>query len=229
MPPRAKYTRDEIVQIALDLVAAKGIDALNVRNLAAALGTSTRPIFTAFKNMGELIEEVNSAAAKRFDEYASRLSSDLPAFKSVGMQMILFASEQPKLFQLLFMSDKARECLPDGSANDAAAVSQQTAGSFEQMFLRLGSTRTRCLQYIRRDYGLNEQEAGLLFRSTWLFTFGICALIARGICRYDSEEVSDMLTTQFRSVMGLILSGKAFDKPEYQPNLSPQEFREAFR
>lgn len=228
MPPRAKYTRDEIVQIALDLVAAKGIDALNVRNLAAVLGTSTRPIFTAFKNMGELIEEVNSAAAKRFDEYASRLSSDLPAFKSVGMQMILFASEQPKLFQLLFMSDKARECLPDGSTNDAAAVSQQTAGSFEQMFLRLGSTRTRCLQYIRRDYGLNEQEAGLLFRSTWLFTFGICALIARGICRYDSEEVSDMLTTQFRSVMGLILSGKAFDKPEYQPNLSPQEFREAF-
>ena len=47
MPPKAKYTREEIVQIALDLVAARGIDALNARNLAAALGTSTRPVFTA--------------------------------------------------------------------------------------------------------------------------------------------------------------------------------------
>lgn len=51
MPPKAKYTREEIVQIALDLVSEKGIGALNARNLGAAMGTSTRPVFTAFKNM----------------------------------------------------------------------------------------------------------------------------------------------------------------------------------
>ena len=33
MPPKAKYTRKEIIQIALELVSEKGIDALNARNL----------------------------------------------------------------------------------------------------------------------------------------------------------------------------------------------------
>ena len=37
MPPKAKYTREEIVQIALDLVSEKGIGALNARNLGAAM------------------------------------------------------------------------------------------------------------------------------------------------------------------------------------------------
>ena len=220
MPPKAKYTREEIVQIALDFVAARGMEALNARNLAAALGTSTRPLFTAFKNMGELIEEIHFAAMKRFEEYAKKTGEDTPAFKSVGMQMILFAAEQPKLFQMLFMSEEGTQI----RAWDSSAP----AGSFEEMFDGLGKTRRLCMEYIMRDYGLNENEARLLFRSTWLFTFGICALIASGVCSYDEKEVSQMLSTEFRSVMGLILSGKAFEELKYQKELSPQEFKEQF-
>lgn len=53
MPPRAKYTREEITEIALGIVAESGAESLNARSLAEAMGTSTRPIFTAFKNMEE--------------------------------------------------------------------------------------------------------------------------------------------------------------------------------
>lgn len=210
MPPKAKYTREEIVEIAVELAAKRGIDALNARNLAAALGTSTRPLFTAFKNMGELIGEVNSAAMKRFEEYAGRFDPNNPAFKTVGMQMILFAAEQPKLFQLLFMSES------------------ENSGSFDDMFGRLGVTSRLCIDYIMRDYGLDLREAELLFRSAWVYTFGICALIAKGVCRYSENEVSEMLSVQFNAIMGLILSGKAFDVPEYEKGLSPQEFKEKF-
>lgn len=226
MPPKAKYTREEIVNIALDLVAARGIDALNARNLAAALGTSTRPVFTAFRNMGELTGEVYAAAMARFDEYAGRTDRSAPAFKSVGMQMILFASEQPRLFQLLFMSDRF---LPqDGSQLQPNDWSRPSASSFEDLFERLGNTRRLCLEYIKRDYGLDEKEAGLLFRFTWLFTYGICALIAKGVCSYNEKEVSEMLSVEFRSVMSLILSGKAFDSPKYEKGLTPQQFRDRF-
>lgn len=228
MPPKAKYTREEIVQIALSFVAEKGIDALNARNVAAALGTSTRPIFTAFKNMGELTEEIYAAAMRRFDEYARRMGDDVPSFKSVGMQMILFAAEQPKLFQLLFMSDIGIKTSRAEGADIAGALANSAEGSFEEMFSRLGETRVRCMEYIRRDYGLDEREAMLLFRNNWLYTFGICALIANGVCRYNEQEVSEMLSSEFRSVMRLILSGKAFDNPEYEKGLSPQEFRERF-
>ena len=57
MPPRAKYTREEITEIALGIVAESGAESLNARSLAEAMGTSTRPIFTAFRNMEEISEE----------------------------------------------------------------------------------------------------------------------------------------------------------------------------
>ena len=50
MPPRAKYTREEITEIALGIVTENGAEMLNARSLAEAMGTSTRPIFTAFRN-----------------------------------------------------------------------------------------------------------------------------------------------------------------------------------
>lgn len=194
MPPKAKYTREEIVQIALELVAEKGIGALNARNLGAALGTSTRPVFTAFKNMNELTEEVKTAAMHRFDEYAKNdPETGVPAYKNVGLQMILFATEQPKLFQLLYMTENEQSV------------------SFDNLLDRLGGTSQKCIDFIMRDYGLTLEEAKLLFRSVWMFTFGIGVLIASKVCRYDEEEVSVMLSQQFRSVMGLIKSGKAFE------------------
>lgn len=195
MPPKAKYTREEIVQIALDLVSEKGIGALNARNLGAAMGTSTRPVFTAFKNMNELTEEVKIAAMHRFDEYAKDdPETGVPAFKNVGLQMILFATEQPKLFQLLYMTENEKSV------------------SFDNLLeSKLGGTSQKCIEFIMRDYGLNPEESKLLFRSVWMFTFGIGVLIASKVCRYDEEEVSVMLSQQFRSVMGLIKSGKAFE------------------
>ena len=47
MPPRAKYTREEITEIALGIVAESGAESLNARSLAEAMGTSTRPILKA--------------------------------------------------------------------------------------------------------------------------------------------------------------------------------------
>ena len=212
MPPKARYTRDEIIEIALELVSAKGTEALNARNLAAALGTSTRPVFTAFKNMNELITEVKAAAMRKFDSYAEMDKKDSPAFKNVGMQMILFATEQPKLFQMLFMSEN-KELM-----------------SFNDLFDHLGNTSSLCTEYIQRDYGLDSRETMLLFRSMWLYTFSIGGLIARGVCRYNKEEVSEMLSIEFRAVIGLILSGKAFDKPEeFQKNTTPEEFQKQFK
>ena len=79
MPPKAKYTREEIIETALNIVAEKGKSALNARDLGAALGTSTRPVFTAFKNMSELIEEVKKAAMKRFESY-SRKEAEVPGY-----------------------------------------------------------------------------------------------------------------------------------------------------
>ena len=72
MPPRAKYTREEITEIALGIVAESGVESLNARSLAEAMGTSTRPIFTAFRNMEELESAVRESAITAFFLVCSR-------------------------------------------------------------------------------------------------------------------------------------------------------------
>lgn len=72
MPPRAKYTREEITEIALGIVAESGVESLNARSLAEAMGTSTRPIFTAFRNMEELESAVRESAMKVFGQFAEK-------------------------------------------------------------------------------------------------------------------------------------------------------------
>jgi len=106
MPPKPKFTREEVITVALDIAADKGMEALTSRELGKALGSSARPIFTVFKNMDEVFAEVRKAALAKFDEYAKRAENFKPVFKQIGLQMIMFAAEQPKLYRLVYMSEK---------------------------------------------------------------------------------------------------------------------------
>ena len=100
MPPKPKFTRDEIVAAALDMVSERGMEALTARDLGQRLGSSARPIFTVFENMEAVQKEVRKAAMRRFNDYTNKGVHYTPAFKQFGMQMILFAKEEPKLFFL---------------------------------------------------------------------------------------------------------------------------------
>ena len=57
MPPKAKFTKAEIIEAALNIVRADGYEALTSRALGTYLGSSARPIFTVFKNMEEVQQE----------------------------------------------------------------------------------------------------------------------------------------------------------------------------
>lgn len=71
MPPKPRFTREEIVAAALDIVSRQGIEALTARELGEVLGSSARPIFTVFRSMEELQQEVRSAVS--FDDVFGEL------------------------------------------------------------------------------------------------------------------------------------------------------------
>lgn len=190
MPPKAKFTREEIIKVALTLASEKGIRALTARELGAALGTSSRPIFTAFENMEELLHEVRKATLARFGEYAKKAKEYTPVFKQVGLQMIMFAYEQPKLYSLLFMSEKPE------------------AQTFDDVFNNLGEIAPLCVEVIQRDYDLSHDNAMLLFRQVWIYTYGVGALIATGMCHFGMDEIQDMLSREFVAMLMLIKSGR---------------------
>ena len=62
MPPRPKYTKDEIIDAAVDIIRTDGIYAITAQEIAKRLGTSTRPMFTYFST----VEELRNAAHRDF-------------------------------------------------------------------------------------------------------------------------------------------------------------------
>ena len=55
---RAELSRDRILAAALDLIDAKGLNALNMRDLGVALGASTMGMYRHFRNKSELLDAV---------------------------------------------------------------------------------------------------------------------------------------------------------------------------
>lgn len=190
MPPKPKFTKEEIVTAALELVSEKGIEALTARELGVRLGSSARPIFTVFNSMEEVQAEVRAAALKRFESYAEKAMHYTPVFKQVGMQMILFAIEEPKLYQLVYMSENAG------------------ATDFEGITQRLGDVAQLCVDVIQRDYSLSEKDAKALFEHVWIYTFGIGALCATGMCRFSQDEIIQMLGQDFMAMLFYAKSGR---------------------
>ena len=190
MPPKAKFTKEQITKAALCVVSEKGAQALTAKELGAALGTSTTPIFTVFHSMQEVQDAVMFAAMERFEEYAHKAAHLGPVFKQIGMQMILFAKEEPKLYQLIFMS----------------SISE--AQTFDDIYAHLGSLADECLNVLQKDYDLSKADAKTLFEHVWIHTFGIGALCATGMCDFSHEQIAQMLTQDFTAMMMLMKSGK---------------------
>ena len=80
MAPKNKFTKEQIVAAALNVVREGGISSLTAKTLAEKLGTSTRPIFTAFATMDNLKNEMRSAAENTYKEYvAEGLKEKIPS------------------------------------------------------------------------------------------------------------------------------------------------------
>ncbi len=188
MPPKAKFTKEEIVSKALDVATEYGIEGLTARSLGKALGSSTRPIFTVFNSMEEVCDEVKVSALERFSQYAEKAKEMTPVFKGVGMQMISFAKDYPKLYRVVFMSDS-----PDSK-------------TFDDVFAHLGDIAPLCIEFIEKDYGLSDIQAKELFKQVWIYTYGLATLIATGMCRFSDDEISNMLSNQFSSLLKQIKS-----------------------
>ncbi len=174
MAPKNKFTREEMVEAAVRVVRAKGINALTAKALASELGVSTQPVFTCFHTIEEAKREVCSAAERVYDSYLTAgLSMSIP-FLGVGMQYIRFAKEEPELYRLLFLTAHT-----SGSSSAMAA-------------LRRSQDLVR--ESLKRTYNIDAQAADRYFRDMWLVVHSLATLIVNGECSYSDQEIGDILT-----------------------------------
>jgi len=193
MPPKAKFTKKEIVEAALNIVKTNGFEALTSRELGKHLGSSARPIFTVFPNMEEVRQAVIESAKALYKEYVDKGLEWEHPFKGVGTQYILFSVNEPKLFQLLFMTEQPQ--IPDLSG-----VLPLIEESYEEILLS-----------IQNDYGINKLFAEKLYRHLWIYTHGIATLCATKMCSFTGDEISLMITEVCMSILKNIKEPKNYD------------------
>lgn len=191
MPPKAKFTRQHITETALDIIRQEGMENLTARALGKRLGSSVCPIFTMFDNMEEVQSAAQKAARDLYGEYVKKGLEENPAFKGVGMQYIRFAMQEPKLFQLLFMSEQPQR---PPVANVLPVIEENYP---------------EILSSVQNSYDLEEMDAEKLYRHLWIYTHGIAVLCATNMCTFTPEEMGRMLTEVCISVLNEIRGGRA--------------------
>lgn len=190
MPPQAKFSRKEIIDAGLAILRKQDLSAVTAREIGKYLGSSTRPIFTVFKNMNEVLDAVEAKAREIYTGYVCQgLQNDI-AFKGVGQAYIQFAAREPKLFQLLFM----RKLPEDTGVN--------------KILPEIDENYPAILKSITDQFPVSTDDAVMLYRHLWIYSHGIAVLCATSMCHFTGEEIGTMLTEVFKALLTERLKGR---------------------
>lgn len=140
MAPNQRFTREDVIQAAYELIRREGPAAFNARNVAKELGSSTQPIFRLFTGMDELRAEVMRKADADFCALNKPMAAgdDCP-YLQVCMSYLHFAKNEPQLFRLLFMRDRVSDgsCMREYSHSWGIPVIQESFGVSKETALDL--------------------------------------------------------------------------------------------
>ena len=190
MPPKPKFTKEEVIDAAYELMEEKGIAAVVARDIGKKLNTTTTPIFTYFSGMDELKEAVYQKALAESTEYIKECLNYSPAFKEFGLRWIRFSKEHPNIYRLVYMLE---------------GVSRPTVGFVNQDFLEVLSPM---VDEVMGNFGLARENAETLVKEMSLHAQGIASFCVRNAEVFQEQEISESLG---RVCLSLVMGFKIQD------------------
>ena len=185
MPPKARITKEMVIEAGLRIVRTEGAEALNVRWVASELGCSTQPVMYHYRTIEELKADVYAAADRIHSErLMSGIDTAAAPMLAIGLNYIGFAAEEKHLFRFLFQSDKFRNTSFGDMMN-----------SEEPGFM---------IAALEEAAGLTGAQAREVFGALFTCVHGIGSLIANNSLEYDSETFARLLTVTFMGAVGFI-------------------------
>lgn len=168
--PKAKVTRDMVVEAVFAVARAAGAEQVNARTVSEKLGCSTQPVMYHFATIEALKRAVYAKADRYHSDYLME-TEDLPL--GIGLNYIRFAIEELHLFRFLFQSGFAVE------------------GSLPEM---LDSAELEpILSAMQGVLGLGAGQTKEVFLTVALFTHGYASIIANNRLEFDEAAVSKHL------------------------------------
>lgn len=184
MPPKPKFTKDEVIAAAIKITVKEGIEKVSARSIAKELNTTQTPLFTLFNNMDEIKREVYMNAKTMFMDYMNEsLNYDLP-FKEYGLRFVLFAQENTNLFKLLFAQKDSMLAKEFYSEFDALV---------KKMFIA-----------VQKIFNITEIEAKKVTQCLYLQVEGMTTQILTKNIEYSKVELLNIFGTTCLGIVNLI-------------------------
>ena len=188
MPPKAMFKKEDVLDIAYEIVKKEGFKNLNARKIAKELNSSVHPIFRHFKDMEDLKKAVYEKIYNKYKEYMLSGVNEKKAYKKMGLSYIKFAKDYPEFFKILFMQKT--------SLNAENFIIADDAGD---NVIKAGQILT----------GLSFEEQKKFHVKVWIFTHGIACLVATSTVKFSDNEINKLLEGTVREMLKGYIGGKS--------------------
>ncbi len=153
MPPPVNFTRERVIQAALDIVEEGGMALISARNIAARMKASTAPVYSHFASIDELRRHTLRQAVQVLLEYIKRPYTGR-VFLNIGTGICMFATEHREFYRALFLEHHESRDIVDEFQEKMEKRLEQ-----DQRF---------------RELPLNAKRS--MLRKMWIFTHGLATL-----------------------------------------------------
>lgn len=112
MPPKNKYSKNQIVEAAFEIAKQGGFDSVTIRKVAEKMGASIAPLYVNFKNLDEL----KKALAEKVLDLSFRTvtsESTHDPFLDIGAGILRFAMDYQVLFKDFMFNPNCRKFFDD--------------------------------------------------------------------------------------------------------------------
>lgn len=102
---RFQRTRRAILDAALEIINADGVETLSIRQIAKEIDYSPAALYDYFKGKEDIIDAICLQVDQRLAHYLNQVPSTLPPGErlvEIGMNYLLFARENPREYAMLF-------------------------------------------------------------------------------------------------------------------------------
>lgn len=178
MPPRAKITKEMIVDTAFCIVQEQGIDKVTARSISEKLNCSTQPVLYHFSTIEEIKDNVYKKADEYHTGYIMNMEQDYGnPMLAIGVNYIRFAMEERNLFRFLFQS------------NEFAGFG----------ILDLVESEEICplLEVLKQELDMPMEQVKKVFSTLFIFVHGYASLYANNTMVFDERVVLEALDNVF--------------------------------
>lgn len=182
MPPRAKITREMVVDAAFEVAREEGAENIYARTVAEKLQCSTQPVMYHFATIDELKRAVYAKLNQYHTEYLMKITDSQEGIMlGIGLNYIRFAIKEPQLFRFLFQSGYAAE-------NSLLEMMDS-----EELFPVLSA--------MQQAMKLPVEQTKEVFITIALFVHGYASIIANNSLDYDEETVITHLKRAYKGAL----------------------------